>query len=353
MSNLQLDGNKLIHHLDRVNAWNRGETITPIYVAFSPTSYCNHSCVFCVYHYKEFKPIFFPLPRYQELVQEWKQMGVRSIFFAGDGEPLLNKQTPQMLEATYDAGIDVAINTNGRLMNEKNIPTLVKSLSFIRISLNAGSAENYARMHGTQEKDFEVVLENIKQLVAKKIETGSAITIGVQCVLLNQNKHEVKELAKRVKALGVDYLAVKPFLKHPEIKFDDTIENLDAVLEDLVLFGNEISDDKFSFVLRKGLFLNKFERKYKNCHSTDFMIEVDANGDVYSCGPYLGNAEHKLGNIIKTSFKEFWHSEQAEKVRTHVRCNVDVSKCMPFCRPNSVNEVLWQIKNPPQHVNYI
>ena len=59
MGQLQLDGNKLLHHLDRVNLWAKGELITPIYVAFSPTSLCNHKCTFCVYHYKDFKPIFF------------------------------------------------------------------------------------------------------------------------------------------------------------------------------------------------------------------------------------------------------------------------------------------------------
>lgn len=348
-----MDGNKLLHHLDRVNAWARGETVNPIYIAFSPTSYCNHHCVFCVYHYKEFKPIFFPLERYEKLCSEWTQMGVRSIFFAGDGEPLLNKQSPAMIEATKKAGIDVALNTNGRLLNEKSIPLLASCLSFIRFSVNAGTAENYAKVHGTKEADFEIVLNNIKSLVSAKKELKSDIVIGVQCVLLSQNKDEIKTLARRVKEIGVDYIAVKPFLKHPEIKFDDNIEDLPSVLENLANFGAEISDEDFNFVLRRTLFLDKFERSYKNCLSTDFMIEVDANGDVYSCGPYMGVAEHKLGNILNTSFKEFWNSEEAEKVRKHVRCHVDVSKCMPFCRPNSVNETLWQIKNPPQHINYI
>lgn len=357
MSNLQLDGNKLLHHLDRVNAWTRGELINPIYIAFSPTSYCNHHCVFCVYHYKEFSPIFFPLKRYQELCAEWASLGIRSIFFAGDGEPLLNKHCHEMVAATKLAGIDVALNTNGRLLNEKNISVFVENLSFIRLSVNAGSPEVYAKIHGTNENDFEIVMSNIKLLVEKKKEMNSDITIGVQCVLLSQNKEEIKTLAHRVKEIGVDYLAIKPFLKHPKIKFNDTIENLPSILDELESFGKKISDDgpdsKFRFVLRSTLFLNKFERKYKSCQSTDFMIEIDAKGDVYSCGPYVGITEHKLGNIIESSFREFWGSEMASRVRGFVRCQVDVSTCMPFCRPDSINEVLWQIKNPPQHINYI
>lgn len=353
MGQLQLDGNKLLHHLDRVNAWNRGELISPIYVAFSPTSYCNHHCIFCVYHYKEFKPIFFPLKRYQELCSEWAEAGVKSVFFAGDGDPLLNKSCHEMVLATKEAGIDIALNTNGRLLSDKNIPVFVKNLSFIRLSVNAGTKSNYGTIHGTNENDFDVVIENIRKLVEEKKKTKSNIVIGVQCVLLSQNKNEIHELAYKVKDLGVDYLAVKPFLKHPEIKFDDTIENLPFVLDELSRFGEKISNDQFKFVLRKTLFLDKFERNYKSCQSTDFMIEVDALGDVYSCGPYIGVAEHKLGNVMEKTFKEFWESPEASKVRDHIRCEVDVSKCMPFCRPDSVNQTLWQIKNPPSHINYI
>ena len=350
---LQLDGNKLLFHLDRVNAWNQGDDIYPIYIAFSPTSYCNHKCVFCVYHYKEFKPIYFPYERYEKLAYEWKELGVRSLFFAGDGDPLLNKKTPQMVEVSKKAGIDVALNTNGRLLHDESIRIFARDLTFIRISLNAGTRESYGRIHGTQEKDFEIVLGNIEKLVAEKKRTGSKITIGVQCLLLSSNVSEIALLAQKLKKLGVNYLAVKPFLKHPEIAFDDHIENLEEVLTDLSNKSEEISDKDFKLVLRRGLFLDKFKRSYKQCLSTDFMIEVDAVGDIYSCGPYIGSEEHKLGNIMEMSFKEAWTSEKGRKVREHIRCGVDVSKCMPFCRPHSVNETLWQLKNPPAHINYI
>lgn len=353
MTKLQLDGNKLLHHLSTVNKWQGGETVFPIYIAFSPTSYCNHHCVFCVYHYKEFKPIFFPLDRYVELCAEWKSLGVKSLFFAGDGDPLLNKSCHLMIEATKSSGIDVALNTNGRLLNSKNIPIFVRDLSFIRISMNAGTRENYAEIHGTNPQDFDIVVENLKALVEEKRKTHSKITIGVQLVLLSKNMHEVKQQAKMLKEIGVDYFSVKPFLKHPEIKFDDKIENLEDFLDDLTQFQKEINTGEFYFALRKGLFIDTFKRNYKQCLSTPFMIEIDALGDIYSCGPYIGNDEHKLGNVLKESFQKVWTSEQANRVKNHVACNVDVSKCMPYCRPNSVNETLWQIKNPPQHVNYI
>lgn len=353
MANLQLDGNKLLHHLDRVNAWSRNELIFPLYVAFSPTSYCNHHCVFCVYHYKEFKPLFFPLKRYQDLVLEWAHAGVKSLFFAGDGDPLINKECDEMVRASKKAGIDVALNTNGRLLSDKNIPVFVNDLSFIRVSINAGTPANYAHIHGTSQSDFEIVMSNLEKLVQTKKNTRAQITIGVQCLLLSQNVHEIKLLANRLKEIGVDYFAIKPFLKHPEVPFDDHIENLNDVLDDLIEFEKEITGVGFTFSLRKSLFMNKFQRSYKKCQATPFMIEVDALGDIYTCGPYIGNPDHKLGNVMNQSFEVVWKSEEASKVRQFTACSLDVSQCMPFCRPDSVNDFLWQLKNPPQHINYI
>ncbi len=353
MSKLQLDGNKLLHHLDRVNAWSRGELITPIYIAFSPTSFCNHHCIFCVYHYKEFKPIFFPLERYKTLVKEWAESGVRSLFFAGDGDPLVNRDCAEMVKISKSSGIDVALNTNGKLFSQINIPTFIENLSFIRISINAGTAKSYASIHGTSKADFEIVIKNLRLLVESKRNLNSRITIGVQCLLLSQNIDEIKELAKLVKEIGVDYFSVKPYLKHPEVPFDDLIPDLDKVLEDFLVFEKSITTNSFKFSLRKSLFIDKSVRKYKKCNATPFMIEVDALGDIYSCGPYIGNPEHRLGNIINLSFDEVWKSKEANKVRKYVSCDVDVSKCMPVCRPDSVNDFLEQLISPPQHVNYI
>lgn len=350
---LQLDGNKMFYHLDRVENWMDGKTIYPIYIAFSPSSLCNHKCNFCVYHYKEFTPIYFPKQRYFALVDEWKNLDVKSIFFAGDGEPLLNKDAVDMIAYTRKAGIDIAMNTNGRLMTPAKNETLVKSLDWIRISVNGGTSESYSKVHGTSEKDFEIVMSNIQDLVEKKKEFNSDIVIGVQCVLLEENHKDIAIMAKRLKEIGVDYYAVKPFLKHPGTKFNSELKNKKEVLTELEKLKS-LNDDNFQFALRAGNFTPQSgERSYRNCLSGPFMIEVDAYGDVYSCGPHIGDKRHCYGNVIEQSFEDMWNSERCKKVMKYVQETLDVSKCMPNCRPNSVNKFLWELKNPPQHVNFI
>jgi GTP 3',8-cyclase len=349
---LQLDGNKLFHHLDSVESWLKGEEIFPLYVAFSPSSLCNHACVFCVYNYKKFEPIYFPLERYKELVDEWQGLGVKSVFFAGDGDPLLNRNCVEMARYTSERGISIAMNTNGRLLTPERSGILVRSLEWIRVSMNAGTEGTYAKIHGTNARDFEIVMANLAAMVQAREASGSRMTIGVQCLLLEENLAEIPTLAERVKAIGADYLAIKPFLKHPLISEARTPENLDRALGDLRELS-KLSDERFKFVLRENLFRQSHERTYKQCLAGPFMIEIDAKGDVYSCGPYIGDEGHKYGNVLKTSFAEMWRSEGKKKTMCRVQGEVDVGKCMPFCRPDSVNRLLWELKNPPEHVNYI
>ena len=38
---LQLSGNKLLHHPEEIEKWQRGEPFAPIMIEFGPVSYCN------------------------------------------------------------------------------------------------------------------------------------------------------------------------------------------------------------------------------------------------------------------------------------------------------------------------
>lgn len=350
----QLDGNKLLLHLDYVEDWMEDQwKVSPMYIAFSPSSMCNHKCTFCVYHYKEFKPIYFPKERYISLVDEWTKMKVKSIFFAGDGDPLLNKDCVEMIEYTKTNGIDIALNTNGRLLNEKKINSLVQNLSWIRVSVNAGTKDNYGKIHGTSSKDFEIVMNNLKLLVKyKQKHKRDDFIIGVQCLLLEENQHEIRDLAKKLKDIGVDYLAIKPFLKHPLVKYSTEVKHKDEVLKELKK-AEALNDEKFTFVLRENNFKPAETRTYKKCLSGPLMLEVDANGDVYTCGPHIENPDHLYGNIFEQSFTDLWNSDKRKEVTLRIQNNLNVKTCMPYCRPDSVNRVLSELRNPPMHINYI
>jgi radical SAM protein with 4Fe4S-binding SPASM domain len=353
MKNLQIDSHKLIYHLDKLNKWQKGEEVYPLYVAVSPTGVCNHECLFCAFDYLEGTPVNLDKEVMFRLVKELGQLGTRAMFFSGEGEPFINKSLPEIIEKTKEAGIDAAVNTNGVFLTAAVAEKILKNLTFVRVSLNAGTGKTYTKVHKAKPGDFDKVLENISSMAEIKKKNGLETTIGVQCILLNENRYEIVELAKTLKKTGADYLAIKPFLPHPEIGYslDFNYSNSDLVAQ--LEEAENITDDSFSVIIRRDSLEKVKGRSYDRCLSLKFMVEIDCNGDVYPCGPYLGKKDMVYGNINTASFEEVWNSEQCKKVMSDIESNLDVHKCMPNCRNDAVNRFLWDLRLEPDHVNYI
>jgi radical SAM protein with 4Fe4S-binding SPASM domain len=351
MACLLLDDQKLIYHLDRVNAWIRGEDIYPLYMAISPTTCCNLKCIFCAYSYLPEKTVFLKKEIMHKILKEFRQLGVRAVFYSGEGEPLMNKGLPQMIIDTYKNSLDAALNTNGILFTKDIAEDVLDKLTFIRFSVNAGTVENYQKIHGCPAKTFDTVINNIREAVKIKKKKKANTTIGVQCLFLKENADTILDLAKLLKEIQADYLAIKPFLKHPRSNFDGELDIGER--EELIRQLEALSTKGFQVVVRRNAFQRYHSRTYKHCLSLPFMAEIDASGDVYPCGPYLGHKEFVYGNIYKNSFKEIWESKRCRDIINFVSTKLCVSKCMPNCRNDAVNRFLWQLKNPPDHVNFI
>ena len=59
--------------------------------------------------------------------------------------------------------------------------------------------------------------------------------------------------------------------------------------------------------------------------------------------------KYKLGNIKKQSFTEIWNSEQRKKAYE----KINFKDCIPLCRCNTFNQILWELKKPADHVNFL
>jgi len=351
MAHLQLDNHKLLYHLDILNAWTKGKDFYPIYVGLSPSSCCNFKCCFCAYSYLPKKSVFLTKAVVHKALKEFKEMGVKAIFYSGEGEPFMNKSLPEMIVDTYENSIDAAVNTNGLLLTKSIAKNIVDKLTFIRFSVNAGDSASYKNIHGCNKNVFEIVMNNIADVVKFRNEKKAKTTIGIQSLLLKENINTMINLARILKKIKVDYLAIKPFLKHPDIDFNDDVDICEY--ETIMKRLESISTKTFKVIIRRNAFNRNKARNYEHCLSVPFMAEIDSSGDIYPCGPYLGHSEFVYGNIYKNSFKEIWNSEKCREVKDYIITKLDVSKCMPNCRNDAVNRFLWQLKNPPEHINFI
>lgn len=355
-----MDGHKLIWHLDRVVDWLNGRRIAPIHIDVGLSKGCNIKCEYCFgvlqgNFYKKGADFYFPREPLLNYVKEAGEVGVRSMAFVGEAEPLLNPHVYDAIVEAKRAGVDVALGTNGILLDttDRGINAL-KHLSWLRFNLSAASYDAFRKIHRSSE--FDKVIDNIKFCVDTKRSLCLSLTIGIQMVLTPNNVDQAVGLAKLGKELGVDYLVIK--------QCSDTVESALGVYKRFKDYDNftEIlksaeaeSTDTYDVIVKWQKILNKGKRSYDQCLGVPFLLYSSGDGRLYPCGMFFDykEEEYRMGDLLKNSFKEILKSDRYWAVVEKVKNDIDVHQCYANCRTHCINEFLWQIKNPPPHVNFV
>ncbi len=352
-SQLFLDGHKLVYHLDLVEDWLDGKDIAPIHVEISPTSACNQRCIFCYRDFDGHKTQSLSEKVFMDLIRSMASAGIKSCLLAGDGEPLLNKATPKALVLGRELGIDMALNSNAVVLTDEIIETVLPALTWLRLSMMSCKPEIYKKIHGVKSDDLSTATENIEKCVKFKKKRGLDVTIGIQQVLLPENASGVYEEASLAKRIGVDYYVLKPFSKHNENAYDAN-ENLHIEYREELQRAESLSDDTFTTIIRWNTFQDKGKREYGKCLGIPFIAQIGSDGGFYSCCPFFYIERFCFGNLNEESFKDILLGKRRKKVLEDIMNNVNVRKeCMTYCRHHQINKFLWNLKNVPEHVNFI
>ena len=182
-----------------------------------------------------------------------------------------------------------------------------------------------------------------------------ACTLGMQAILLPDNYKEIELLAGRARAIGMDYLVVKPYSQHPlskTVKFKDIKYNKYL---DLAAKLKSLNTRNFNVVFRVHT-MQKWDRKernYKHCLALPFWAYIDAGGNLWACSMYLTKDKFCLGNIYQNTFKEIWESAKHGRLLRWAAKELNTAKCRVNCRMDEVNRYLWELTHPSAHVNFI
>lgn len=350
-----IDSHKLIFHPREVSRWLAGEEIYPIYMEVSPSGACNHRCTFCALDYMGYKPRFLDTAIFKERLSEMGRLGIKSIMYGGEGEPFLHRDIAEIILHTKNSGIDVAITTNGVLLSRSLTEKIIGSVAWIKVSINAGTPDTYAKIHRTKADDFDRVINNLKEAIQVQGELQQDCTLGAQIILLPENADEVETLAEIMKWIGLRYLVIKPYSQHLK-SLTQTYRGLDySPFYDLKDKISRFNGEGFSVVFRENTMrkIKRKERGYDRCLALPFWSYIDSGGNVWGCTAYLGDEGFRYGNLYKHTFQEIWLGDRRRQLMEMVDSDLDPSGCRMNCRMDEINLYLWKLTHPSRHVNFI
>ena len=352
MENIRMDSHKLIYHPDVVARWMKGDNIYPIELEVGLTNACNHRCIFCAVDYTGYQADRLDSQLLIDNLQELSIRGVKSIIYAGEGEPLLHKEAPYIINQTKSLGIDATMSTNGVLLTPEVSRECLKSLTWIRFSVAGITNNTYDNIQRGRQGDLDKVLFHMEEAVKVKREQKLHTTLGVQLLLLPDNKEEIAQMGKVLREIGVDYFTIKPFSQHPQsqhilqVDYKEMLE-LEKEVKDL-----QTEDFKVYFRAHS---MRKLEckREYKQCLALPFMVYIDAKGNLWPCIVFMGKDELKYGNLNEESFVDIWEGEHRKEIVNYfMQMNLE-KNCRELCRLDEMNRYLDELKHPGEHVNFI
>lgn len=341
---LHLHPHRVAQLLDGRDDWEKAKEIYPLYIEVSPVGACMHQCKMCGVDYvlaENLEKSKIPQLDADNLIERFAEMGscgVKSLMFAGAGEPLLHRRINSIVNGAFRSGLDVAFTTNAVLLNKLDL----HGISWVKISLNGATPESYAKVHQTKESDFHRVIANIKDAMTRK----GACTIGIQMVLLPENQNDVAAFNAIKDDLGLDYAVIKPFSQH-RFSINKQYAGFDPKSIPIIDAPNLI-------VRRSAMDAVTEEIPYSKCLATPFTwAYIEADGSLYSCSAYLLDDRFNLGNLNTHSFREVWQGEKRKANWEFVRNGLDIHECRQSCRMDKANRYLTELVEGAPHRNFI
>ncbi|MFI5350775.1 MAG: radical SAM/SPASM domain-containing protein [Elusimicrobiota bacterium] len=234
------------------------------------------------------------------------------------GEPLLNADIYEMIEAASRRGVEVIVSTSLSIpsFDANAARRLISSgLSRLIVSCDGASRRTYEqyRVGG----DFDLVMRNLRTLLAAKRGLKSAgPRIDWRFLVHRGNQHEIWAAARRARALGTGFVVEKlgiPREDSPRWAPDP------AVLQRVPLNQRRSP---------RRVWRNKPDKWTGICLQAWSMPVVRADGTVLPCC-VVSDSRYALGNILREPFEKIWNKPLIVAMRRYLKAGTKSDMKLP------------------------
>ena len=163
MSKIFNPSDKILCHLNTIEKFLSEKKYDPITVEIDPSNSCNHSCPFCIsghLHLQKFKGTdlfnrtILDKETFRRLIKDLVKTDIIAINWTGGGEPTQNPLGDAIKYINENSKIEMGMFTNGSLLERFNLfEIFVKSLKWIRVSIDAGEEDTYNQLRKTNSNN--------------------------------------------------------------------------------------------------------------------------------------------------------------------------------------------------------
>ncbi len=280
----------------------------PVKVALQVTKYCNMNCSYCYTNFETYKEVKEKTTEeIFKVIDEFYSRGTRWIWFLG-GEPMMRKDFGEIIEYATRKGVFCDMNSNGILINEKNIH-MVKKLDAVCISLDGDEESNdFYRGKGSYQK----------ALTAIKLLRAHNVKVRLHSILTKKTWTKLDHMVALSQKLGTIFNYCEVQLSNPDP--DDHVLSEQETRE---FYDKYLAYKKRGYPIMHSVpvieYMMKWPKKgcsliytdevsrypkdsYVRCLSGDLSVWYDLDGHLYSCP---GTWNDGL-NCNEVGFKKAW-----------------------------------------------
>lgn len=353
----RISSQKVFAHLDRLQAWQRGERPAPVTLEWDLSNRCTLGCELCHFAHTHVRGPWTHQPRtlpgpfestgdlaapdlIRRVLHQVRAVGVRAIVWSGGGEPTTHPDWTDVIATTAATGLQQGMYTLGGLLTRQSAAVLARHASWIVVSLDAIDADTYAAEKGVGSDRFEPACQGIRWLA----EAGA--TVGVSFLIHAKNWERIPRMLALAQDLGATYTTLRPRIDcAPDDSMGLIVDRgwIWPALETLETAADcpdvECNVDRFR------AYRNWTGRSYTTCHGIKLNATITPDGRVWVCPQRRGFANSCLGDLRTESFETLWARHPGQWT--------DFEDCRVMCRLHGLNEQLAPVFAEYQHPAFV
>ena len=348
------DAPRTFYHPEAIVKWENGAYFPPIIAEIAPTGRCNQKCQYC-YAMTRVEKLHMGDDLLMRLPKELEEAGVKAILYQGDGDPTMHKKLADAINTT---NISQTISTNGVLFTPEFQDKALDRLNYVRFSVLDSDPARYAKQHGCNEKQWHLLIENLRYAVKHRTKTMLMATVYLE----PNSFEEAFNIVNFFKWVGLDYLVIMEAIyydKSPIGKRKFTSEHYTPEQIAKMKHGVEkLNDDNFTVRFRfpnsnmvTGVTPDTFKPGF--CQGIYFEAVIAPNGDVIPCWRAWDKPELTFGNLHEQSFINIWNSAQRQRINDYILNTTPNGEECRICNQYKNNQLLWDYRNRTEWANFL